>query len=113
MFARSPLNPWLGNSDLYYRSVTAHGSAMGYVLPTLVAMGFGYAITELTLKRPLIGVRWAWVGFWLVIVGTLVAAMTTAVGKASVLYTFYPPMLASSFYYIGIVMVVVGSWIWV
>ena len=26
---------------------------MAYVLPTLVAMGFGYAITELALKRPL------------------------------------------------------------
>ena len=36
-----------------------------------------------------------------------------AVGKASVLYTFYPPMIASPFYYIGVVLVVVGSWIWV
>src|SRR6476659_9976842 len=113
MFARSPLNPWLGNSDLYYRSVTAHGSAMGYVLPTLVAMGFGYAVSELALKRPLIGVRWAWGGFWLVIAGTAMAAITMALGKASVLYTFYPPMLASPFFYLGVVLVVVGSWIWV
>ena len=36
-----------------------------------------------------------------------------AVGKASVLYTFYPPMIASPLYYIGVVLVVVGSWIWV
>src|SRR3954466_1616646 len=36
-----------------------------------------------------------------------------AVGKASVLYTFYPPMIASPFYYFGVVLVVVGSWIWV
>ena len=36
-----------------------------------------------------------------------------AAGKASVLYTFYPPMIASPFYYIGVVLVVVGSWIWV
>ena len=49
---------------------------MAYVLPTLVAMGFGYAITELALKRPLIGVRWAWAGFWLVVVGTVMAAVT-------------------------------------
>jgi len=60
MFVRSPLNPWIGNSELYYRSVTAHGSAMGYVFPTLIAMGFGYAITEFALKKPLIGRRWAW-----------------------------------------------------
>jgi cytochrome c oxidase subunit 1 len=93
--------------------VTAHGTVMAYVLPTLIAMGFGYAITELALKKPLIGVRWAWGGFWLVMAGTAVAAVTMGMGKASVLYTFYPPMIASPFYYIGVVLVVVGSWIWV
>ncbi|MGZ5847521.1 MAG: cbb3-type cytochrome c oxidase subunit I [Ramlibacter sp.] len=113
MYIRSPLSTWINNPEHYYRSVTAHGTVMAYVLPTLVAMGFGYAITELTLKRPLIGVRWAWAGFWLVVAGTAVAAVTMGAGKASVLYTFYPPMLASPFYYIGVVLVVVGSWVWV
>ena len=113
MYIRSPLHAWINNPEHYYRSVTAHGTVMAYVMPTLVAMGFGYAITELALKRPLIGIRWAWAGFWLVIAGTLMAAATTAVGKASVLYTFYPPMIANPLYYIGIVLVVVGSWIWV
>src|ERR1041384_3071978 len=113
MIVRSPLHAWISNPEHYYRSVTAHGTAMAYVLPTLVAMGFGYAICELALKRPLIGLRWAWAGFWLVILGTALAASTVALGKASVLYTFYPPMIASPFYYIGVVLVVVGSWIWV
>jgi cytochrome c oxidase subunit 1 len=113
MYIRSPLHAWVNNPEHYYRSVTAHGTVMGYVLPTLVAMGFGYAITEITLKRPLFGLKWAWAGFWLVILGTVVAATTTATGKSSVLYTFYPPMIASPFYYLGIVLVVVGSWIWV
>jgi cytochrome c oxidase subunit I len=113
MFVRSPLHAWINNPEHYYRSVTAHGTVMAYVLPTLVAMGFGYAITELALKRPLIGLRWAWTGFWLVIAGTAIAAITIGLGKASILYTFYPPMIASPFYYIGVVLVVVGSWIWV
>ncbi|KAF1045024.1 cbb3-type cytochrome c oxidase subunit I [Xylophilus sp.] len=113
MYIRSPLATWFNNPEHYYRSVTAHGTVMAYVLPTLVAMGFGYAVSELALKRPLIGLRWAWAGFWLVIAGTALAAVTMAVGKASVLYTFYPPMLASPFYYLGVVLVVVGSWVWV
>jgi cytochrome c oxidase subunit 1 len=113
MFLRSPLSEWINNPEHYYRSVTAHGTVMAYVLPTLVAMGFGYALTELALKRPLHGVRWAWAGFWLVIAGTVLAAVTMALGKASVLYTFYPPMIASPLYYIGVVLVVVGSWLWV
>ncbi len=113
MFVRSPLAQWVNNPEHYYRSVTAHGTVMAYVLPTLVAMGFGYAICELALKRPLVGLKWAWGGFWLVVAGTAVAAVTMALGKASVLYTFYPPMIASPFYYIGVVLVVVGSWVWV
>lgn len=113
MLVRSPLHAWLGNPDLYYRSVTAHGSVMGYVFPTLIAMGFGYAITELALKKPLIGRRWAWTGFWLVAVGAITAMVPVSMGLASVLYTFYPPMIGNPFYYIGVVLVVVGSWIWV
>lgn len=113
MYIRSPLHAWINNPEHYYRSVTAHGTVMGYVLPTLVAMGFGYAIAEIALKRPLVGLRWGWASFWLAIVGTLMAAATMAAGKASVLFTFYPPMIASPFYYLGIVLVVVGTWIWV
>jgi cytochrome c oxidase subunit I len=113
MAVRSPLAHWIHDPELYYRSVTAHGTVMAYVLPTLVAMGFGYAITELSLGRPLLGVRWAWAGFWLVVLGTVTAATPVALGKSSVLYTFYPPMVGNVFYYLGIVLVVVGSWIWV
>ncbi|MCP1766181.1 heme/copper-type cytochrome/quinol oxidase subunit 1 [Bradyrhizobium japonicum] len=38
MFIRSPIGTWLSNPELYYRSLTAHGTVMGYVFPTLVAM---------------------------------------------------------------------------
>ncbi len=65
MYVRSPLHPWLQNPELYYRSVTAHGTVMGYTFPTLIEMGFGYAVNELTLKKPLVGLRWAWLGWWL------------------------------------------------
>jgi cytochrome c oxidase subunit 1 len=113
MFIRSPLHTWLTNPEWYYRSLTAHGTVMGYVFPTLVAMGFGYAITESALEQRLVGVRWAWAGFWLVVIGAIMAMVPVALGRASVLYTFYPPLIGSPFYYIGVVLVVVGSWIWV
>jgi cytochrome c oxidase subunit 1 len=113
MLVRSPLHPWLQNPELYYRSVTEHGTVMGYAFPTLIAMGFGYAVSELALKRPLVGLRWAWLGFWLVAVGAVTATVPVAMGLASVLYTFYPPMIGNVFYYIGVVFVVVGSWVWV
>ena len=113
MWVRSPFSGWISNPEWYYRSVTAHGTVMGYVFPTLIAMGFGYAITEAALKRPLIGARWAWAGFGLVLFGAIVAIVPVALSRASVLYTFYPPLIGSAFYYLGVVLVVVGSWIWV
>src|SRR5580698_9878668 len=113
MLVRSPLLPWVGNPELYYRSVTAHGTVMAYVLPTLVAMGFGYAIVELALRQPLVGLKWAWAAFFVLAVGAVVAMVPVSMGQASVLYTFYPPLIGSALYYIGVVLVVVGSWIWV
>jgi cytochrome c oxidase subunit 1 len=113
MFVRSPLYTWISNPEWYYRSLTAHGTVMGYVFPTLVAMGFGYAISESALQQRLVGVRWAWGGFWLIVAGAVMAMVPVSLGRASVLYTFYPPLIGSPFYYIGVVLVVVGSWIWV
>jgi len=113
MFIRSPLHNWLSDPEWYYRSLTAHGTVMAYVFPTLVAMGFGYAISVVALQRPLIGLKTAWSAFWLVVAGTLLAVATVASGHASVLYTFYPPLVGHAGYYLGIVLVVVGSWIWV
>jgi cytochrome c oxidase subunit 1 len=113
MVVRSPMHAWVDLPEHYYRAVTGHGTAMAYVFPTLVAMGFGYSIVELALKQALIGLRWAWFAFGLLAVGALMAVATVAAGGASVLYTFYPPLVGSPFYYIGVVMVVVGSWIWV
>ncbi|MFX6230508.1 cbb3-type cytochrome c oxidase subunit I, partial [Acinetobacter baumannii] len=54
MYIRSPLHSWISNPEHYYRSVTLHGTVMAYVLPTLVAMGIGYAITEIALRQPLL-----------------------------------------------------------
>jgi cytochrome c oxidase subunit I len=113
MFIRSPLHAWISDPEWYYRSVTAHGTAMAYVFPTLVAMGFGYFVTEHALQRPMVGLRWAWAGLVLVAVGTVMAIVPVALGVASVLYTFYPPLIGNPFYYIGVVLVVVGSWVWV
>ena len=113
MFIRSPLHTWISDPEWYYRSVTAHGTIMGYLFPTLIAMGFGYAISESSLGQPLIGPRWAWAGFGLVLVGTVTAIIPVSLGRATVLYTFYPPLIGNPFYYIGVVLVVVGSWIWV
>ena len=113
MLMRSPLPAPLDNSAFYYESVTLHGTVMAYVLTTFFAMGFGYAIVPTTLGRPLLGHTAAWIGFFICLIGTVMAAVTIVAGKASVLYTFYPPLLANGWYYGGVFLLIGGSMIWV
>ena len=46
----------------------------------------------------------AWLSFALMMVGTLLAAAAILSGKASVLYTFYPPLRAHPAFYIGLML---------
>ena len=110
---RSPLAPPLQDPNAYYLSVTLHGTVMAYVLTTFFAMGFGYAVTASSLDRPIRGMSAAWIGFGVSLAGTLIAAAIVLSGRASVLYTFYPPLLASAWYYIGLALLVGGSMVWV
>ena len=112
MWVRSPLGAQIGTPSLYFMSVTAHGVAMAYVLTTFFIMGFGYFVAATALARPLPKIVWAWSAFWLAIAGVVVTVVPIAMGRATVLFTFYPPLTANAFFYIGLVLVVVASWVW-
>lgn len=112
MWVRSPLAAPLDVPARYYQSVTAHGVSMAYVLTTFFIMGFGYFTAETSLKTPLPGKRWAWGAYALAMAGVLLTVASIASGRASVLYTFYPPLTGTVWFYLGLVMVVVASWVW-
>src|SRR5215212_5497964 len=112
MWVRSPLGAHVGTPGQYFMSVTAHGVAMAYVLTTFFIMGFGYFVAVTALSRPLPGKLWAWFAFWMAILGVVMVLVPILMGQASVLFTFYPPLTASPWFYIGLVLVVVASWVW-
>jgi cytochrome c oxidase subunit 1 len=103
--------PWR-SAKMYYLSVTAHGVLMALVFTTFFIMAFGYVVATRTLQRAPVAPRLAWTGFWIALAGTLAAAAAIVTGKATVLYTFYPPLQAHPAFYIGLTLVVVGSWCW-
>jgi cytochrome c oxidase subunit 1 len=113
MLVRSPLPAPLDDSGAYYASVTLHGTAMAYVVTTFFTMGFGYAVAATSLARPIRGVTAAWIGFVICLAGTVMAVAAILSGRASVLYTFYPPLMASGWYYGGAFLLIGGSMIWV
>src|SRR5476649_1411134 len=94
----------------YYQGLTLHGVVNALVFTTFFAVAFGYAVVRFYLGRPL-SMAVAWLSFALMVAGTLMAAAVILSGKASVLYTFYPPLRAHPAFYVGLTLVVVGSWI--
>ena len=94
----------------YYQGLTLHGVINAIVLTTFFAVAFGHATIAFFLKKEP-NKKLAWLSFWLMTIGTLMAAWAMLAGKASVLYTFYPPLKAHPFFYLGTALLIVGSWI--
>lgn len=96
----------------YYQVLTVHGILLALILTTFFILGFQTAaisrtVGEFTNKQRLIG----WIGFWLMTIGTAAAAVMVLINEATVLYTFYAPLKAHWIFYLGLTLVVVGSWL--
>lgn len=102
----------LESPTLYFASVSTHGVLMGFVLTTFFITGFGYYCATTSLKMKLWNRPLAWIGFYITIIGVLLAAFALLTGQASVMFTFYPPLKAHPLFYIGATLLVVGSWVW-
>ena len=99
------------SASMYYMSVTAHGVLMALVFTTFFIMGLGYAVAQHESGR-LRWPRFAWAMYGIALAGTVMALATVFAFKSSVLYTFYPPLQAHPLFYIGLTLLVVGSWGW-
>lgn len=94
----------------YYQGLTLHGVINAVVLTSFFAVAFGHAIMAFYLKREpnkTVG----WISFWMMTIGTAMAAWAMLAGKASVLYTFYPPLKGHPLFYLGAALLLVGSWV--
>jgi len=95
----------------YYQALTLHGVLNALVFTTFFIMGTSYFVTQRSLERPLKSMQLGWISFGLMAVGLLLAGAAILGGVANVLYTFYAPMLAHWSFYLGLTLVVVGSWV--
>ena len=109
--ARAGIELPFGTARLYYLSVTAHGVLEALVFTTFFIMALGYVVADTTLGR-IRGMGWAWGGFWVAVVGTVMTTLAILSGTSTVLYTFYPPLEAHPTFYIGATLLVIGSWVW-
>ncbi len=95
----------------YYQGLSIHGVLNALVWTTFFITGFLNLTTIAGLGRSLRTPRMNKVGFWVMVVGLVTTAVPLLLDEATVLFTFYPPLKASWAFYVGLVLIVVGSWI--
>lgn len=95
----------------YYHSLSLHGVLNVLVFTTFFICGFLQFMTARALGMPLASPGLGWATFWLMTAGLLLAAIPLVGNAATVLFTFYPPMKAHWAFYIGLTLVVAGTWL--
>ncbi len=94
----------------YYRILTMHGVLMALVFTTFFITGLCLFVTYRAIPRER-KLALGWVGWLVMLVGTAMAAVEILLGNATVLYTFYAPLKASPWFYIGATILVLGTWV--
>lgn len=93
----------------YYQGLTLHGIINAIVLTTFFAVALGNVYVSQELESPLSLVG-STICLLLMVLGAVMAAAMVILGKATVLYTFYPPLKAHPVFYAGLALFIVGSW---
>jgi cytochrome c oxidase subunit I len=95
----------------YYQGLTLHGVLNALVWTTFFICGFLPYIAVEALGVAPAAPRLGWPTFWLMTGGLVLAAVPLVGNAATVMFTFYPPLKAHWAFYIGLTLVVVGTWL--
>jgi cytochrome c oxidase subunit 1 len=99
----------IDDSEWFYRLVGAHGAAMlvfWIIFFEVAALIFGGTILLNTrFMVPTLG----WISYGLMLIGSLVMTFEMLNGSATVMFTAYPPLEASSWFYLAFILFAVGA----
>jgi len=105
------------SSVQYYDILTGHGVLLALVFTTFFIVGLYQWGVSRSLDREPENMTFTWSWFWIMTVGTVMAVIAILGGlvpgssiSAAVLYTFYPPLQGHPLFYIGALLLIVGSW---
>ena len=109
-YAKVDILQYFPGMRTYYQGLTVHGVVNAIVFTFAFANGFLSLTTSRALGRP-VNDKFLWAIFITMALGVVLAGYAMFTGQASVLYTFYPPLLAHWSYYLGLALLVVSTWI--
>jgi len=109
-FAGIDILPYFPRLRGYYQGLTAHGVANVLVFTFAFANGFLPLMTARALSRPL--VSWiVYATFGSLLLGNILVVYAIVTNQATVLFTAYAPLQAHWTFYVGLVLVVVSTWL--
>ena len=95
--------------DWFYRILTFHGLNMLIFWILFFEVAVLYFACTVPLKARLFSRKVAWVSFGMMLTGAVMVNTVIIQGKADVLMTSYLPLLAHPAFYLGIILVAVGT----
>ncbi len=96
-------------AEMFYRMLTLHGMNMLIFWILFIEVAILYFCCTTLLNSRLFSKNLAWIGFVLMLVGAIMVDITVLRGKADVLMTSYVPMQADQAFYLGTILVAVGT----
>jgi len=96
-------------AEWFYTLLTAHGAAVLLFWVIFFEMAILYFASAVLLNCRLATPKFAWFGFILMVVGSLMATVAVLQGESSVMFTSYVPMKAAPHFYLGLILFAVGA----
>jgi cytochrome c oxidase subunit I len=94
----------------YYQGLTVHGVANVLIFTFSFSNGFLPLMVARAVSRPLLP-SLLWASYGALLVGNLMVIYAVVTNQASVLFTAYAPLQAHWAFYLGLVLVVVSTWL--
>lgn len=108
VLTRWPAIRWL-EADTFYMVLTAHGLDMLIFWLMFFEVGFMYFCASVLLRCRIATPKLAWLGFALMVIGSVLNNIAVFRGGSSVMMTSYVPMMAEPSFYFGIILFAVGA----
>lgn len=96
-------------AEWFYLVLTAHGANVLLFWIIFFEIAVLYFASAVLLGARLAAPRMAWLGFVLMVAGALMANYAVLEGNSSVMFTSYPPMMASPWFYLSLILFAVGA----
>lgn len=108
VLTRWPAVHWLAADD-FYMVLTAHGIDMLIFWIIFFEIAVLYFCSSTLLRCRIATPRIAWLGFALMLIGSVTTNVAVFQGDSSVMMTSYVPMMAQPAFYLGLILFAVGA----